>query len=187
MDSLRRHRCGVIVGDHGTGKSTLLRELAATLADEMPGGQWVQLTLPEGGSRWHLRETVDNVATVRRLARQTEPGGVLVVDGGEQLPAVYRMWLSIQIKRRGRFCLMTSHASVAGFKTLYQTSLSAELIEELVSELLAHDYPVKAPEHERNVSTEVRRYLEGVDLSDVSNLRDLWDDLYEVVERVTEQ
>ncbi|MBB3204621.1 energy-coupling factor transporter ATP-binding protein EcfA2 [Rhodopirellula rubra] len=184
VDRLREERCGVIVGDHGTGKSTLLRELAETLEREMPGGQWVQLTGPDPASTRNERivrglgDLWNNIRTVGRLQRSVPRGGVLVIDGGEQIPAFWRWWIAHRAKRRDHFCLLTSHSDVAGFATLYRTHLSPDLIGDLVRELLSGTDAALQP----GARIKVQQHLDTIDLSRVGNLRDLWDDLYEIVQ-----
>ncbi|MCM2371718.1 ATP-binding protein [Aporhodopirellula aestuarii] len=178
VDRLREVRCGTIVGDHGTGKSTLLRELAATLEQEMPGGQWIQLTGPEPTSKMPFRDTIANVRSVRQLQRSVSPGGVLVIDGGEQIPAFARWWLAWRARRNGHFCLITSHADVAGFTTLYRTGLSPDLIKDLVEELLSDDKVPSGTE----TRLKLQRHLDSIELAKVSNLRELWDELYEIAQ-----
>lgn len=170
-------RCGAIIGNHGTGKSTLLRELAGRLDREMPGGAWVQLTQTN-----RFSEMLANIRTVSRCLRTTSPGGVLVIDGAEQLPGVVRRWIARKCRRAGRVVLATSHRNLAGFSTLHRTALSPALINELVNELLsdAHgDVPHSLRAHLQN-------HLQSVALGEVQNLRDLWDELYEVAESYDE-
>lgn len=170
---LREVRCGAIIGDHGTGKSTLLRELAGRLDREMSGGAWVQLTQSN-----RVSEILGNVLTVSRCLRAVAPGGVLVIDGAEQLPAIVRQWIARKSQRARQFVLVTSHHNLAGFATLHRTKLSPALINGLVSELLS--------DANRHVSSALRAhlqsYLKSVKLGEVRNLRDLWNELYEVAE-----
>lgn len=170
---LREVRCGAIIGDHGTGKSTLLRELAGRLESEMPGGAWVQLTQSN-----RVNEIVGNIRTVSRCLRMMASGSVLVIDGAEQLPAIVRRWLARKCRRAGQVVLVTSHHDLAGFVTLHRTGLSPALINELVSELLSganDDLPFSLRAH-------LQDHLQSVDLDEVRNLRDLWDELYEAAE-----
>lgn len=170
---LREVRCGAIVGGHGTGKSTLLRELAGRLDREMPGGAWVQLTQTD-----QSREKLSNIRTVSRCVRAMAPGGVLVIDGAEQLPNVVRRWVAIKCRRAKQVVLATSHHDLPGFSTLHRTKLSTALITELVSELLSDVNGEAAPA----LRTHLLNHLQSVRLGDVRNLRDLWDELYEVAE-----
>lgn len=174
---LSEDRCGAIIGDHGTGKSTLLRELAGRLDREMPGGAWVQLTQTD-----RFSEILGNIRTVSRCLRETSPGGVLVIDGAEQLPSVVRGWMARKCRRTGRVVLATSHHDLAGFSTLHRTALSPALINDLVSELLSDAHG--------DISSALRAYLQNhlqsIELGEVRNLRDLWDELYEVAESYDE-
>lgn len=177
ISRLREVRCGAIVGDHGTGKSTLLRELAGQLEQEMPGGQWVQLTQEPGSGIAHQ---IASTRVVLRLQKQVERDGVLVIDGGEQLPALARWWIVARAQRRGHFCLLTSHRELPGFVTLYRTSLTPALIADLLDELLP---PSEDPQRSR-LRAELQRHAAAIDLGTINNLRDLWDDLYEVAARL---
>lgn len=170
---LREVCCGAIVGEHGTGKSTLLRELAGRLESEMPGGGWVQLTQTD-----RVGKTLGNIRTVSRCLRTVAPGGVLVIDGAEQLPAIVRHWIAKKCRRARQFALMTSHHDLAGFVTLHRTELSPALINGLVHELLSDVHTNVSP----SLRAHLQNHLQSVNLGEVRNLRDLWDDLYEVAE-----
>ncbi len=170
---LREVRCGAIVGDHGTGKSTLLRELAAHLDNEMPGGAWVQLTQSE-----RVSERLDNLRTIARVQRTVAPGGVLVIDGAEQVPVLFRRWIARKCRGSRQFALVTSHHEIAGFETLYRTELSPALIGGLLNELLSPENG----EVPLGLRSHLQHHLRSVNLDDVRNLRDLWSELYEVAE-----
>lgn len=177
VSRLHEVRCGAIIGDHGTGKSTLLRELAEQLERELPGGQWVQLTQePTSG----ILSRIVTSRVVLRLQNRVARGGVLVIDGGEQLPVIARWWIMARARRRGHFCLLTSHRELAGFTTLYRTSLTPALIADLLDELLP---PSDDPQRSR-LREKLQRHAESIDWRTINNLRDLWDDLYEVAARL---
>lgn len=173
LKRLREVRCGVIVGDHGTGKSTLLRELATLLDIEMPGGAWVQLTQSD-----RVYERLDNFRVIARVQRTVAPGGVLVIDGAEQIPRPLRRWIARKCRRANQFALATSHRELAGFETLYRTELSPPLIHGLLKELLSPEtsnIPMELRSH-------LQHHLRSVNLDDVDNLRDFWNELYDVTE-----
>lgn len=188
---LREVRCGVLVGDHGTGKSTLLRELASQLNDTMPGGQWVQLTQTWSASPSlsfadrcqyllpRLRETIANIRTVAATQRRVVAGGVLVIDGAEQLPAAFRSLIARSSHRREHFVLLTSHHDISSFQTLYRTRLTPTLIHELLDELLS----IADAESNITLRAELQKHIAGVNLDEVTNVRLLWDQLYEVAQR----
>ncbi len=170
---LRKSRCGVIVGNHGTGKSTLLRELAGQLELDMPGGAWVQLTQSN-----HLSEILSNVRTLTQCLRTAASGGVIVIDGAEQIPALVRRWIAWRCRRHQQFVLATSHHDITGYETLYRTGLTPGLITELVDDLL----PDSTDETSPTLRSHVQDHLRTLNLDEIKNLRDLWDDLYEVAE-----
>lgn len=174
---LREVRFGAIVGDHGTGKSTLLRELAGHLEEEMPGGQWVQLTRDENPG---LVSGIANSRVVLNCQRLVSAGGVLVIDGGEQLPSLARRIAARRTRRCGHFCLLTAHDEIPGFEILYRTSLDVDLIHELIAELLP---PPLLPTDEV-LRQRIYEHVAQTDLTTIDNLRVLWDQLYEVAELV---
>ena len=186
FNRLREVRCGVIVGNHGTGKSTLLQELAATLSCKMPGVQWVQLTqgaLPPLAGwfpryRNRIRETISTICTVLRVQHRVAPGGVFVIDGAEQLPAVIRWLIAGRSRRASHFCLLTSHHDITGFETLYRTALTTELIEQLLNDLLTSGLDAS----HSALHVHLKEHIATMDLASVTKLRDLWDELYEVVQ-----
>ncbi len=173
LTRLRQNRCGVIVGHHGTGKSTLLRQLAGQLERDMPGGAWIQLTQSLG-----YRDTLGNIRDLMLLRPTVAPGGVLVIDGAEQIPAIFRRWMARQCRRSHQYLLATSHHDLAGFETLYRTGLTPILIHELVDELLSQRDRAFAP----GLRERVRNHLQKINLDEIENLRDLWDELYEIAE-----
>jgi hypothetical protein len=119
---------GEIIGPHGSGKSSLL----AAITPEIEGtGRATLLVELHDGQR---RLPTDLWRNPRLAAPM-----VLIVDGYEQLSR----WNCIRLKR---FCrvrrlglLVTAHQSV-GMPTLFQTSSSLALAEQIVGQLLAsHD------------------------------------------------
>lgn len=173
MEQLKRVRSGAIEGEHGTGKSTLLNTMASDLEQHFPGGQWVQLTRPihAGWIAW-LKELTGNALVTLRAQSNVELGGVLVIDGAEQLPpgvralARYRAWMA------GQFILITTHSPRRGFVCLYRTSLNRNLIEGMLDELLG-------PITDEALTLRIRVHFNSLDLSEFSNVRDLWSHMYD--------
>lgn len=151
---LAGNRCGQIVGPHGSGKSTLLAALERELARREISIAHVEL---------HDGE--------RRLPNFAPPsnGGVLVVDGYEQLG-----WWARRKLRRLRSAhrlglLVTTHRS-AGFATLYETTTTPQLAEQLTGRLLA-EQPGLSPAEIREAYEQAR-----------GNLRELFFRLYDLYE-----
>ena len=166
LESVRR---AAIVGDHGTGKSTLLHTIAAQLESQYPEGRWVQLTRDNGFPiAERCREVVANVRVTLREQKSLVDGGVLVIDGAEQLPAWVRAVIAKRTQQRGQACLITTHRPVKRFKTIFQTALDHKLIEFLVTQLTTD---CSDPELIASVRERIKRPID--------NARELWSDLYD--------
>lgn len=114
-------RRGQIVGPHGSGKSTLLASLAATLQSRNVPTKIVEL---HDGCR-KLPDEAD-----------PPPGGVLVVDGYEQLGRLARCRLAYRIRRRQAGLIVTTHEPQR-LPTLYTTAVGEDAAVQLAEQLLA--------------------------------------------------
>lgn len=131
-------RRAALVGEHGRGKSTLLRELADRLA--------------EGGFRPRF---VHLGRGQRRLARDQEellfrdPGArdLWLVDGADHLG--WWSWRRIASRsRRAAGLLVTSHRPLGGLSPLLHCASSTELLRELIGELAPGPLPASWPSPE---------------------------------------
>ncbi len=172
---LLAHRFGVIVGAHGSGKTTLLHSLRTVLRDAFVDVEDVQLSGPPSVA------TLARCQHARRLAKQVYShqdrlprGGLLVVDGAEQLWRLGLAWLLRKAKRRGQAVLATSHWPVRGMTVLHETEVTSALVSSLTESLLAEASP--------KVAKIVRTELSRRDWSTLTNVRDLWFELYDVVQ-----
>ena len=174
VDRLQRAGSGVIVGPHGTGKSTLLSSLQPLLSVRYPRTVTVQLHAPESGRRWRqFQNAAANASRVFGTASQLPAGSLLVVDGIEQL-SWWDRWRLRWYARRNRFhMLATSHMPLFGFSTLYVTSASRPLVEYLCHGLLADA-------DDRTVCVVHRRLRELV-IMEQTDIRSLLFDLYDVI------
>tara|TARA_R110002072_G_scaffold161403_2_gene312944 strand:+ start:1605 stop:2369 length:765 start_codon:yes stop_codon:yes gene_type:complete len=173
---LRYHRLGLIVGNHGSGKSTLLHDMADALQAEFPGGKWIQLTAdPNHSAVAGISSMLLNDRAASEAQATVSPGGVLVLDGAEQLSPWGRFRVRRRALRAGHVCLATAHHDLRGFHVLHRTKVTAKLIEDLLAELL-RDHP--------NAREKLARVGNGDLMSsfaDVTDVRELWSRLYDVV------
>ncbi|WDQ16510.1 nSTAND1 domain-containing NTPase [Rhodopirellula sp. P2] len=176
LAGLRQHRLGLIVGNHGSGKSTLLHGMAESLQAEFPGGKWIQLTgEPDRSPLRRCSSVLANDRAVREVQSTVSAGGVLVVDGAEQLSPWGRFQLRRRAQRAGHACLVTAHRDLRGFHVLHRTQVTAKLIEDLLQELL-REHP---DAHEKLRQARQGGWSDSLD--DVTDVRELWSRLYDVV------
>ena len=114
---------GQIVGPHGSGKSTLLATLVPVI--ESAGWHPLLITLHQGDRRLPVR--------LDRRSNLPEPA-IIVVDGYEQLGPWHRWQLVRLCRRRGFGLLATAHRPV-GLPTIFETSTTAQLAQQIVTEL----------------------------------------------------
>ena len=177
IDQLERVRFGAIEGDHGTGKSTLLHSMASVLDRRFPGGRWVQLSR-DPRFHWSRRvaEKIGNAVVTWRTQSLAANGGAFVIDGAEQLPLGVLTCLRIRARFRSQVCLITTHKPQRHFVCLHRTSLNRRLIDAMFKELIRSMA-------DKNLLEKTQRHFLGLDLSELSNVRDLWSSLYDWVER----
>ena len=175
VDELARQGAGVVVGPHGSGKSTLLQTLWPDLSARYAEIDWVQTHAcdrPGLVSRWSHRRRCD-VTALSRPDRLAE-GGLLVVDGIEQISTACRWRLIRRLRKKRQSLLATSHRPMTGLKTLYRTEVTPRLILTLTRRLMDD-----APD---DLIDGVMGNLCERDLTVLKNVRELWFDLYDVVE-----
>lgn len=125
---------GQIIGPHGSGKSTLLATLVPAL--EHQGRSTLVLTLHDGQRR---------LPSQTWLALQLPPGGVLVIDGYEQLSPLSRLRLRWLCRRRRLGLIVTAHHGV-GLPELLNTTTDVSLAQTLVADLLGRHDELITPE-----------------------------------------
>lgn len=149
--------CGVLVGPHGSGKST---RLAACEAAARNSGLRVR-TL-------RLRRWSDVVSVLRRLL--TLPSGsLLCIDSLEQAGRLGVSCLARLARLRGILLLATCHEPL-GLPALVDCRTSPELLERIVDHLPPHDGCV------------TQRDLANAFAASDGNLREALFDLYDRVE-----
>ena len=134
----------------------------------------LQLTMP-------LKVTYGLASTPPLCQRCSQRGdgwaarrGLLVIDGIEQLCHRDQKQLIQKTQRQNIFLLATSHQPVCKMGILYQTAVDAMLVNSLVNGLLKDASP--------QVVEIVAAELEKRDLARLTNVRDLWFELYDIVQ-----
>jgi energy-coupling factor transporter ATP-binding protein EcfA2 len=175
VEELKRVRTGLILGPHGSGKTTLLHSLGPLLADAFEHIASVQLFAPTSTSFCARLEHARRIfRTVSFQQAGLFDGGLLIIDGAEQLWRVDTWRLIRRALRRGQAILVTSHTPIRGLTTIHQSQVNDSLIRELTEALLANE--------PSEVSDLVRQQLCERDLTKLSNVRELWFELYDLVQ-----
>lgn len=112
---------GQIVGEHGSGKSTLVATLVPLM--EAAGRQVVMLKIGPGERRLPAMEQ-----------SSLTPVTQLIIDGYEQLSWWSRIWIQWLVWRCGAGLLVTAHAYV-GLPMLYATKSSEDVAAAVVNTL----------------------------------------------------
>jgi len=144
---------GQIVGPHGTGKSTLLRQLTVRLeaCDKVASVMAARLTAEDHCLPWGLGD-------IWRAPGDT----VLVVDGFEQLAWLRRMMLLVVTGARRLGLVVTAHRQQIQLPLLLQTNSSASTLRAVVHCLLADQVP-DAGDVEWIGDAELRQLLDTCD------------------------
>lgn len=175
VDEVKSRHAGLILGPHGTGKSTLLHSLGPILSQAFTQMTSLQLFAPTSLGYFSRCEHSWRIGkTVRLQQSQLADGGLLVIDGAEQLGRLALAGILRRAKHRQQTILATSHSPIRGFTILHETTVDDKLIREL-TECLIESVPGE-------VSELVRKQLGQRDLSKLSNVREWWFELYDVVQ-----
>jgi hypothetical protein len=173
--ALVQRRAGLIVGPHGSGKTTLLRSLEPSLRQQFSA---VDSLCLRGCDSTRLLHRIGHTLGVDRELRtrlaSAKRCGLLVIDGGEQLSPWRWRRLMRRVGRGGPAVLATSHRPLPGIEVLYRTGLDAKLIQRLTERLL-QDVPCE-------IASLARDALQCRDLDRISNLREFWFELYDLLQ-----
>ena len=172
---LLRNGRGSVVGPHGTGKSTLLHCLVEYSNEYFVATRHIRASAIRGNfrDRWKQRTQVFQHA-MESLQELVPSGGLLVVDGAEQLLRIHYLRLVQACSWNGVCLLVTSHRPLPLAPTVYRTQLDADRVRSLTKSVVAF-----AP---LDIQQRVDRALDEQDLERVQNLRDYWFDLYDLVQ-----
>lgn len=158
------NRRAAIVGPHGSGKSTLLAALAEAWRSE--GLDVVLCELHDGQRR-----------PPSGFAAPTTAGGVLLVDGYEQLGFWGRREVEQTVARSGCGLLVTTHRPLRRIGTLYVVQPTPTAARAVVQRLLAP--PTAAATHAAAVDRET---IERLFAAERGNIRELLFRLYDLYE-----
>lgn len=124
-------RNALIVGPHGTGKSTLIQ----AIIDEIH-------QLDRFPAIHHVRLSSDGTASscMARSSRSWRQNDCIIIDGIEQISFLSRIRLLVASKRNRWRILATAHRAFRGFEVLFQTEMNDQIAFEVILRLLA-DYP----------------------------------------------
>ena len=172
---LSKVRGNLIIGPHGTGKTTLLhtlRERFATMYEEIA---FLKLDGSEQANWYQFAyRRAHNAKCVFSALSKLSQGDLLILDGCEQLDSLSRSLILLKARKRCVTVLATSHRPLRGMNVIYETRLHPMLIKALVAHLLI---PVSDEIREK-----VNSWVEATDLNSVSNLRDFWFELYDLIQ-----
>ncbi|MFK8112233.1 MAG: AAA family ATPase [Rubripirellula sp.] len=172
---IQKHQIALIVGPHGTGKTTLLHSLGSVLDNLFTNVSSVQLLLPLRQGFFARLEHSRRIARAVNLQQASLPDrGLLIIDGAEQLSSFNISSIRRRAKRHGQFVLATSHEPLRGFHVIHQTEMDQAIVQQLTEQLLS-DMP-------SGISDVVREQLRQRDWTKLSNVRDLWFELYDLVQ-----
>lgn len=154
------HRAA-IVGPKGTGKTTLLEDLAPRLAER--GLRPLLVRVPDPRAARAMGEVRQRVEEL--IPAGLGPGDALLLDSAENLS--WLAWRSALSRTRDAGGLIITAHRPGRLPTLVETRTSPALLEELVSQLLA-----SAPGQEANLDATALFHRHG------GNLREALRELY---------
>jgi len=175
LAKIRETPKGLIVGPHGTGKSTLLHTLLPKLQQSFPRVAFHQLS--RDPRRSMMQRMIEDRRARKRMINLTSDlpkGALLVIDGLEQLnrPARWRITRIASAKRAT--ILAWTHRKLTGWNLIHETSTSSKMIQTLATDLM-EDSPF---ELRRRITNELKQRA----VTPSTNVRDLWFEMYDRVQ-----
>lgn len=175
LGKLQSARRCVIVGPHGTGKSTLLHTFLPKLQKAFPKVVFQQLSNdPSVGLVKRIRTRIQASKRIRKQLYALPKGGLLVIDGWEQLSWLARRRIASSSLTQGVTLLVTSHRRLPSWTSIHETRISPEMVRSLAKDLLR--------ESPHKIQKLVDHQLKTRAVDARTNVRDLWFEMYDVVE-----
>lgn len=156
----RFHRRAAIIGPHGTGKSTLVQSLIPILQ---------QQTSVE---YFQLRTDERNPIPILSRLNAVRSKAIFAIDGFEQLSWFAKWCVMSRAKHRGHGLLVTSHAPLSSFPTLWETRVDERLVEELRDAFVRSEPAILS-------RSDFQEAWDGVRLRHPTNVRERWFDMYD--------
>ena len=155
----------MIVGPHGSGKSTLVQSLFEPISLLAPAVRLHPL-------RFSSDKHTNQLALCERKGWAN--GSIVILDGYEQLPFWTRMLVEWMVRGKAATLLVTMHKPRLGFELLWQTTTDKKTAEWVIGQLL--------PENEREET--IVRLLRSPDwtasrMRNGENLRESLFDMYD--------
>ncbi len=118
---------GIIVGPHGSGKSTLIASLVSELSHRSTESSIHQLRFSTDQSAWR---------TLLASTKTWTQSSIVILDGYEQLRFWSRFFVERMARTRSMSILATAHGPIRGFETIWRTSVSESSSQWVVEQLL---------------------------------------------------
>lgn len=114
-----------IVGPHGSGKSTLIKQLSEQLDCQVHV----------------LHSSTNKLGATRKIIAKLDRSPLCLVDGYEQLPHGARLWVAAYSRLKRVTLCVTAHRRPWGFDLLWQTRIDQQVEQHVLDCLLGGNSP----------------------------------------------